>query len=171
MNRVPRDPMRSDGRAFGTVLVLVLTLVADAVQAQPGPRRQGDDLQAFPPAGPGQVRRVIRLPVAREENGLRVGIVVGRTMWVDCNRQVLPARIEERTAEGWGYNYYVVTVGDQTASTRMACPTNARSRQFVRAADEPLLRYNSQTPLVIFAPTDVEVRYRIWRAGAEAVAR
>jgi ecotin len=163
--------MRSDGRAFGMVFVLILTLVADAGQAQPGPRPHRDDLQAFPPAGPGQVRRVIRLPAERDENGLRVGIVVGRTMWVDCNRQVLPARIEERTAEGWGYNYYVVTVGGQTASTMMACPTNARSRQFVRAADEPLLRYNSRAPLVIFAPMDVEVRYRIWRAGAEAAAR
>jgi ecotin len=33
------------------------------------------------------------------------------------------------------------------------------------------VRYNSRLPLVIFAPTDVEVRYRVWRAGPEAVAR
>ena len=167
------DPMRIGGRVCGMVLAPVLILAGGgaAAQAPPGPRPPRDDLQAFPPAGPGQVRRVIRLPAERDESGLRVGIVVGRTLWVDCNRQVLPARIEERTAEGWGYNYYVVTVGQQSASTMMACPTPARSRQFVRGADEPLVRYNSRAPLVIFAPSDVEVRYRIWRAGAEVVAR
>src|SRR5690606_29812935 len=113
----------------------------------------------------------VRLPVERDETGLRVGVVVGRRMWVDCNRHLLPARIEERTAEGWGYAYYVVTVTGRPSSTMMACPTNARTRQFVRAPDEPLVRYNSRLPLVIFAPADIEVRYRIWRAGPEAVAR
>jgi ecotin len=117
------------------------------------------------------VRRVIRLPAEHDESGLRVGIVVGRSLWVDCNRQIFPARIEERTAEGWGYTYYVVTAVGQPATTLMACPTNARTRQFVPAADEPLVRYNSRVPLVVFAPTDVEVRYRVWRAGAETVAR
>lgn len=53
----------------------------------------------------------------------------------------------------------------------MACPTNAQTRQFVRSSDEPLLRYNSRLPLVIFAPADVEVRYRIWRAGREVLPR
>jgi ecotin len=171
MNQLRLGPIRIGGRVLGMVLAPVLAMATGAVRAQPGPGPQPDDLQAFPPAGPGQVRRVIRLPAERDENGLRVGIVVGRTMWVDCNRQVLPARIEERTAEGWGYNYYVVNVGSQTASTMMACPTQARSRQFVRGPDEPLLRYNSRVPLVIFAPSDIEVRYRVWRAGDEVVAR
>jgi ecotin len=176
MNRLRLDPRRL-GRSlfrwgFAPALILTAGVPLAQTQAQPqrGPRPPRDDLQAFPPAGPGQARRVIRLPAERDEAGLRVGIVVGRTLLVDCNRQVFPARIEERTAEGWGYTYYVVTAGGQPASTRMACPTNARTRQFVRAADEPLVRYNSRLPLVIFAPTDVEVRYRIWRAGAESAA-
>lgn len=148
---------------------LVAALSAGEVQAQPRPPR--DELQAFPQAGPGQVRRIIRLPAERDENALRVGLVVGRTMWVDCNRQMFSARIEERTAEGWGYTYYAVTSAGPPASTMMACPTNARSQQFVRSADEPLLRYNSRLPLVVFAPNDVEIRYRIWRAGPEVTAR
>lgn len=171
MNRRRLDPLRTGGCAFGLVLAAALTLAAGAAQAQRGSRPPRNDLQAFPQASPGQVRRVIRLPAERDESGLRVGIVVGRTMLVDCNRQVVPARIEERTAQGWGYTYYVVTMGRHAASTLMACPPGPRTRQFVRAADEPLVRYNSRLPLVIFAPTDVEVRWRIWRAGAETVAR
>ncbi len=147
-----------------------VALCVDGASAQSGPRPAGDELQAFPQAGPGQARRVIRLPSERDENGLRVGLIVGRNMWVDCNRQVFAARIDKRTAEGWGYDYYVVTSVGPPASTMMACPTNARSRQFVRSAEEPLVRYNSRLPLVVFAPTDVEIRYRIWRAGAEVAA-
>jgi ecotin len=175
MNRSRFDHRRSVWRMgaspFGMALAAGLVLIAGAGQAQPGRRPPADDLQAFPRPGPGQVRRVVRLPPERDETALRVGIVVGRTMWVDCNRQVFSARIEERTAEGWGYTYYVVTSVGQPASTRMACPTNQRSRQFVRSADEPLVRYNSRLPLVILAPDDVEVRTRIWRAGPEQVAR
>jgi ecotin len=49
----------------------------------------------------------------------------------------------------------------------MACPDNTKKKTFVRSSDEPLLRYNSRLPLVVFAPVDVEIRYRIWRAGRE----
>jgi ecotin len=145
-------------------------LTAGAAEAQVKPRPPQDDLRAFPTPGPGQARRVIRLPPERNEDDLRVGFFVGRTMWVDCNRQIFPARVEERTAEGWGYTYYFVTSSGAPASTMMACPSNARTRQFVRNSEE-LVRYNSRLPLVIIAPADVEVRYRIWRAGPETAAK
>lgn len=159
----------SSPKLSGVAAACALLLATGVAEAQPRPPT--DDMRAFPQAAPGQVRRVIRLPAERDENALRVGLIVGQTRWVDCNRQIFPARIEERTAEGWGYNYYVVTGGGAPASTMMACPNNTRRRDFVRAAEEPLLRYNSRLPLVVFAPNDVEVRYRIWRAGPETTAR
>ncbi|CAN7261035.1 serine protease inhibitor ecotin [Phenylobacterium sp. LjRoot219] len=156
---------------LGWVGAAALLIAADGAAAQgrrPPPR---DDLQAFPAPTRGQVRRVIRLQPERDENALRVGVVVGRTMMVDCNRQMLSSTLQERTAEGWGYSYFVVTQVGPAASTMMACPSNTQRRDFVRSADEPLLRYNSRLPLVIYAPADVEVRYRIWRAGAEVTPR
>jgi ecotin len=32
------------------------------------------------------------------------------------------------------------------------------------------VRYNSKLPLVIYAPTEVQVRYRIWSAAANATS-
>ena len=40
--------------------------------------------------------------------------------------------------------------------------------RFVTIGGEPfLLRYNSRLPIVVYVPEGVEVRYRIWSAGAE----
>lgn len=159
----------SPRRRLAAVVAGAVAVTAGTAEAQSRP--PANDLRAFPQPAPGQVRRVIRLAPEQDEGALRVGIVIGRSLWVDCNRQVFSARVEERTAQGWGYPYYVVTAPPQTASTRMACPDNSRRRAFVRAADEPLLRYNSRLPLVIFVPADVQLRYRIWRAGPEQEPR
>lgn len=146
--------------AVGAALVVLSSSCADAQTAQ-------DDLAPFPAAESGQTRHVIRLPAAQDEDALRVSVIVGKEMWVDCNRVIFNAPLEERTAEGWGFNYYVVRGSGPAASTMMACPTQQKSRQFVRSAEEPLLRYNSRLPLVVFAPDDLQVRYRIWTAGDE----
>ncbi|MGO4838992.1 serine protease inhibitor ecotin, partial [Rhizobiaceae sp. 2RAB30] len=156
--------------ASGQLALVTLLWIATQAMAATSNTAQ-DELAAFPKAQPGQVRRVILLPEAADEDALRVGVIVGRTMMVDCNRHTLGSRLEERTVEGWGYNYHVVTDVGPAVSTRMACPTNDLKSEFVRSADEPLLRYNSRLPLVIFAPADVEVRYRIWRADDEIVAQ
>ncbi|MNY77756.1 Ecotin precursor [compost metagenome] len=51
----------------------------------------------------------------------------------------------------------------------MACPDSSRKQAFVPVGGEPMLvRYNSKLPLVIYAPADVEVRYRIWSATEDS---
>lgn len=170
----PRGFHAGGGRRRRLSLCLAAVVLASPLSAQsqsPAPRTAQDELAAFPQASRGQARHVIFLPAARDETALRVGVIVGRTLMVDCNRQIFSAQLEERTVEGWGYNYFTVANVGPPASTRMACPTNVQTRQFVRSSDEPLLRYNSRLPLVIFAPADVEVRYRIWRAGREVLPR
>ena len=152
-----------------TGLASLLVLAAGPAAAQGSSQR--DDLAAFRQAARGEVRHVIRLQPQRDENAFRVGVVIGRTMWVDCNQTSLTATLEERTAEGWGFSYYVATRVGPGITTRMACPSNTRTQRFVRNAEEPLLRYNSRLPLVVYAPSDVEVRYRVWRAGPESTAR
>ncbi len=163
-------------RRFSLSLAAAVSLAAGATPIAAAPRTPAqrtaaDELAAFPATMPGQVRRVIMLQPQPNEDALKVGIIIGTTMMVDCNHHVFGSRMAKRTVQGWGYEYFVVTTVNAPASTLMACPPNSQSRRFVRSADEPFLRYNSRLPIVIFAPADVEVRYRVWRAGPEVVAR
>lgn len=53
----------------------------------------------------------------------------------------------------------------------MACPPGSqKKRAFVPVVgDGFMLRYNSKLPVVLYAPSDVEVRYRIWSASEKSV--
>lgn len=125
------------------------------------------DLKAFPPAQAGQSRHVIRLPAHKDESAVKVELIVGKTMMVDCNKHMFGGNIEERTAQGWGYEYYVLDRLGDAASTLMGCSDRTKRSAFVRSSNEKLVRYNSRLPLVVYAPSDVEVRYRIWRAESQ----
>lgn len=44
-------------------------------------------------------------------------------------------------------------------------PKTPQVDRFVTLGGEPkLLRYNSRLPIVVYVPSSVEVRYRLWRA-------
>ena len=131
----------------------------------------GDDLKAFPAAAQGQTRHVIRLPAQPEEDGLKVELILGKTTTVDCNHSFFGGRLETRSAEGWGYDYFVLPALGPGAKTLMGCPPNSEREAFVTIPQQDLIRYNSRLPLVVYAPQDVEVRYRLWRAGETQTAR
>lgn len=140
----------------------------NSVNAQTG---AADALKAFPAAAAGQTRHVITLPAQTDESALKVELILGKTQTEDCNRQVFGGRLETRTAEGWGYDYYVLPALGNAASTLMGCPPGSERQAFVTTQEQPLIRYNSRLPVVVYAPSDVEVRYRVWRAGETQTAR
>ena len=126
-----------------------------------------DTMKAFPPADPGMVRYVLQLPKQADESAFKVELIVGRTVQVDeGNRYFFGGRIEEVTIDGWGFPRYVVSKLGPMAGTLMAVDPNApKVSRFVALGGEPyLLRYNSQLPIVVYAPEGVEARYRIWNA-------
>lgn len=129
------------------------------------------ELKAFPPAEEEMARFVIELPEKsrEEEEDYRVELIAGRMMETDgVNTYRLGNVIEPRNLEGWGYTYYEVTGPRQAASTLMAVPEGAEPvRRFV-AAPSRLIRYNSRLPVVVYAPEEYEVRYRIWSAGEKS---
>jgi len=144
------------------LLIKLLTLGGSANAAE------HPELKAFPPAEEGMERSVIVLPHKEgdEEDDFRVEIIVGREMIVDgVNRVRLGNAIEARTLEGWGYTYYEVTGPSEIISTLMAPPEGAEKVEAFVAAAPLQVRYDSRLPIVVYAPSGYEVRYRIWRAS------
>jgi ecotin len=130
-----------------------------------------DNMKAFPPAEHGMVRYVLQLPRQDDESASRVELIVGKTVQVDeRNRYFFGGRIEMETIKGWGFTRYVVAKLGPMAGTLMAVDPNApKIDRFIRLAGEPyFVRYNSRLPIVVYVPDGVEVRYRIWTAGAES---
>lgn len=155
---------RSAVAGVGCALALALAVFANSALADEHP-----ELEAFPPARDGMERFVIALPHKErgEEDDFRVELIVGKEMLTDgVNLVRLGNAIERRNLEGWGYPYYEVTGSSETISTLMAPPEGApQVKAFVTAA--PLqVRYNSRLPIVVYAPSGYEVRYRIWSASA-----
>lgn len=132
---------------------------------------QADDMKAFPPAEAGMVRYVLHLPKQTDESVFKLELIVGKTVEIDAeNRYFLGGQIEAESIVGWGYTRYMVKKVGPMAGTLMAIDPNApKVARFIPLGGEPyLIRYNSRLPVVIYVPEGVEVRYRIWSAGAEA---
>lgn len=145
------------------LLALACALPLAACAATP------EALKPYPAAAEGFNRHVIELPAQANEAEHRVELIAGKTLEVDCNQQRLGGQWQEKTVEGWGYGYYELGQVGPAVSTLMACPEGSRKQAFVQVGGEPMLvRYNSKLPLVIYAPAEVEVRYRIWSAAAAA---
>lgn len=125
------------------------------------------DLKAFPAATAGQTRHVINLPQLADESASKVELIVGKTMQIDCNHHFFGGSLETRTAQGWGYDYYVLENLGAGATTLKGCPAGSERTAFVRSSTETLVRYNSRLPLVVYTPKDVELRYRLWTAQDE----
>lgn len=132
-----------------------------------------DNMKAFPPAGEGMVRHVLQLPQQADESGFKVELIVGKTVETDAgNRYFFGGRIEEETIKGWGFPRYTVARLGPMAGTLMAVDPNApKVARFITLGGAPyIIRYNSRLPVVVYVPAGVEVRYRIWTAGAEVKA-
>ena len=152
--------------ALSVVAIIALALFSVSAFGAEHP-----ELKAFPPAKEGMERFVIVLSDKErvEEDAFRVEIIVGKEMLTDgVNVVRLGNTIEPRPLSGWGYTYYEVTDSSATMSTMMAPPPGAPMVKTFVTATPLLVRYNSRLPIVIYAPTGYEVRYRIWQAPEAA---
>ena len=149
-------------------LLIAVLLLSEIV-----PARASDNMKAFPSADQGMVRYVLQLPAQNDESAFKVELVVGKTVQVDeKNNYFFGGTIEEETIQGWGFTRYIVRKLGPMAGTLMAIdPSAPKVARFIKLGGAPyFIRYNSRLPIVIYVPEGVEVRYRIWTAGAEAVA-
>jgi len=150
-----------------------LTSLALFACAVPAMVSAADNMKAFPPPDHGMVCYVIPLPAQPDEDALKVELLIGKTVKTDAaNRYFFGGTLATETIEGWGFERYVLPALGPMAGTLMAVdPSAPQVERVITLGGEPrLLRYNSRLPLVVYVPQGVEVRYRLWRADAKAVA-
>jgi ecotin len=146
-----------------TAAMLSLACLSASVTAATTPLEK---VAPYPKAEKSMKRQVITLPEQKDESTYKVELLIGQTMEVDCNQHRLGAKLESKTLEGWGYDYYVVDKVSSPVSTMMACPDGKKTQKFVTAylGDDAMMRYNSKLPIVVYTPDNVDVKYRIWKA-------
>lgn len=151
--------------AMASAIALTLTACAGGQVSAQTDAGIMDPMRPFPAATADQTRHVLNLPPVANENDLKVQLILGQMQNVDCNHQLLGGQVQRRTAEGWGYDYFVLPEVGPGISTLMACPPGSTQDRFITLGQETIVDYNSRLPIVVYTPKDVEVRYRLWRAG------
>ncbi|MTH46465.1 serine protease inhibitor ecotin [Intestinirhabdus alba] len=148
------------------ILPAVLFAAFASTSAWAADARPLEKIAPWPKAESGMKRQVIQLTPQEDESTLKVELLIGQTMEVDCNRHRLGGKLESKTLEGWGYDYYIFEKAASPVSTLMACPDGKKTQKFVTAwlGDKEMLRYNSRLPIVVYVPENIEVKYRIWKA-------
>ncbi|WP_392559249.1 serine protease inhibitor ecotin [Orbus mooreae] len=128
-----------------------------------------NEIAPYPQAEEGYTRSIIYLPELKNEQNAKVELMIGKDMLVDCNLHRLSGSISQQELKGWGYQYYVVNSNNNGISTLMACPLDVKEKmEFVTINNNlDLINYNSRLPIVVYAPSDLKVKYRIWSATNE----
>jgi ecotin len=134
------------------------------------------DLTPYPAAPAGQRRWVIQLPgvlrpsadpvLSPNPADWRVELLIGRQVDVDCNLVHFGGKVRSESLKGWGTKIYRVSDVGPLASTRMACPPGSvKQGVFVPMGGMPfVVPYSASLPIVVYAPGDLEVRWRLWKA-------
>lgn len=176
--------MRGTRRTFRALmlsppsLVRPMALAIGAALAVAGAARAVPrlDLSRYPMPPAGQSRWVIQLPGVLPPNpnpamsanpaDWRVELILGQEVEVDCNRAFFSGRIRSETIPAAGTKVYRVSNVSPIGTTRMACPPGTpRRKVFLPMGGKPfVVPYNVSRPIVVYAPRDLEVRWRLWKA-------
>lgn len=148
-----------------SMLLMLRLFCSPLLAAEPA-----SDIKMFPAAGEKEQRVIIRVPQRANEADSKVEVMIGLKQAADCNQRRISGDLQEINLKGWGYSYYRLEKMGPMISTRMACPPGSKNKSdtIPVIGKGYLLRYNSRLPIVIYAPKELEVRYRFWHADTNS---
>lgn len=98
-------------------------------------------------------------------------LIVGKRIQTDgVNHYRLHGQVDKQTLKGFGFDFYRVTGCRDAASTRIGVPPGQKPVESFIEIPRTLIAYNSRLPIVVYAPQDVVVKYRVFSAGKTNVA-
>lgn len=125
----------------------------------------------FPKPKNGFKQHIINLEPKKSEQDYRVLVEFGRVLSVDCNSHSYSGGVlESKVLAGYGYSYYEFSDDNSTLlSTMMLCPRGVLKDEFVMFSDSIKTNYNSQIPLIIYAPKDISIKVKIFVLESEKI--
>ncbi|WP_291090740.1 ecotin family protein [Empedobacter sp. UBA7494] len=122
------------------------------------------DYSMYPKAKDGYEQKIITLKTLPNEDNYSVEIFAGKKTLVDsCNHFFLAGSFEQKTVDGWGYDYFNFESDGNIAGTLMGCSDNKSVEKIVHAKSIQT-RYNSKLPIVVYVPKSYTLENRIWKA-------
>jgi len=134
------------------------------------------DLKPYPAPAPGERRWVIQLSgllppsqdpaISAHPADWRVELIAGRNLELDCNRVTFSGRMRSQPVAGTELRVVQISQVTPLATTRMVCPPGEpKRRAFVPMGGKPfVVPYDGSRPIVLYAPKDLELRWRLWKA-------
>lgn len=96
------------------------------------------------------------------EHPIKIEIIPGKSMEVDCNHHSLVGEFSEKVLSD-GNSYYLFESDGEAISTLMACPDNTKRKEFVRG-QSIFVDLNEALPSVVLTSDGIEIKHRIWNA-------
>lgn len=141
-----------------SVLALFIAMVSFAQ------KNSKTDYSMYPKAKKGYEQKIITLETLPDEDNYKVEIFAGKKTMVDsCNNFFLTGGFEQKTVDGWGYDYYDFESNGNVGGTLMGCFDNKSVEKIVHAQSLQT-RYNSKLPIIVYLPKGYTLEYRIWKA-------
>jgi len=163
-------------RAVGAGLLLAGLLPLASLAPAPALAIPRLDLKPYPAPAPGERRWVIQLSgllppsqdpaISANPADWRVELIAGRNLELDCNPVMFSGRMRSQPVAGTQLRVVQISEVSPLASTRMACPPGEpKRRAFVPMGGKPfVVPYDVSRPIVLYAPKDLELRWRLWKA-------
>lgn len=144
--------------------LLLITMLIPVVHAQ-----KLSDITVYPSASENENRNIIWLDKLANEEDYKVEIIATKTGVKDCNHTSYHADLNRKSLKEWGYDFFVVVKSDLFITTLMGCSNIKNTLVDLPVSltkSESLQPYNSRLPIVIYAPKEMQIKFKIWKVEA-----